>query len=53
MDNSKKRPTSDAEWYCQKDPERERFYENFSRCVGSMECDGVRRRKRSKHSLKR
>ena len=29
MDNSKKRPTSDAEWYFQKDPERERFYEKF------------------------
>ena len=29
MDTSKTRPTSDAEWYCRKDPEEERFYEIF------------------------
>ena len=29
MDKNTSRPASDAEWYCQKDPERERFYENF------------------------
>ncbi len=29
MDHEKKRPTSDAEWYCRKDPEAERFYEIF------------------------
>ena len=31
MDNNKKRPVSDAEWYCNKDPEKERFYEIFFR----------------------
>lgn len=29
MDNNKNRPVSDAEWYCRKDPEEERFYEIF------------------------
>lgn len=29
MDNNVKRPNSDAEWYCRKDPEEERFYEIF------------------------
>lgn len=27
--NEPKRPASDAEWYCRKDPEAERFYEVF------------------------
>ena len=27
--NEPKRPTSDAEWYCRKDPEADRFYEVF------------------------
>lgn len=27
--------TSDAEWYCMKDHEEERFYEVFSRCAKS------------------
>ena len=25
--NEPKRPASDAEWYCRKDPEADRFYE--------------------------
>ena len=29
MDNNKNRPQSDAEWYCRKNPEEERFYEIF------------------------
>lgn len=29
MDTSKTRPTSDAAWYCRKEPEEERFYEIF------------------------
>ena len=29
MDNNKTRPQSDAEWYCRKNPEEERFYEIF------------------------
>ena len=29
-------PVSDAEWYCRRDPEEERFYEIFSRCAGSI-----------------
>lgn len=29
MDSSKKRTASDAEWYCRKDLEEERFYEIF------------------------
>lgn len=29
MDINKNRPISDAEWYCRKDPEEERFYEIF------------------------
>ena len=29
MDKNTSRPASDAEWYCQKNPERERFYEIF------------------------
>lgn len=31
MESSTKRPSSDAEWYCRKDPEEERFYEIFFR----------------------
>ena len=31
MNDSKFRPTSNAEWYCRKDPESERFYEMFFR----------------------
>ena len=27
--NEPKRPASDAEWYCRKDPEADRFYEVF------------------------
>ena len=27
--NKPKRPVSDAEWYCRKDPEADRFYEIF------------------------
>ena len=27
--NEPKRPASDAEWYCRKDPEADRFYEIF------------------------
>ena len=27
-----KRPASDAEWYCRKDPEADRFYEIFFFC---------------------
>jgi len=29
MDDNRKRPASDAAWYCRKDPEEERFYEIF------------------------
>ena len=29
MDNNKNRPQSDADWYCRKNPEEERFYEIF------------------------
>lgn len=29
MENRKELPISDAEWYCRKDPEKERFYEIF------------------------
>ena len=29
MENITKRPPSDAEWYCRKDPEEKRFYEIF------------------------
>ena len=29
MDNNKNQPQSDAEWYCRKNPEEERFYEIF------------------------
>ena len=29
MDNNKIRPQSDAEWYCRRNPEKERFYEIF------------------------
>ena len=29
MIDEKKIPASDAEWYCRKDPEEERFYEIF------------------------
>ena len=29
MNDSKNRPTSNAEWYYRKDPENERFYEIF------------------------
>ena len=29
MENITKRPPSDAEWYCRKNPEKERFYEIF------------------------
>ena len=29
MENTTKRPLSDAEWYCRKNPEEERFYEIF------------------------
>ena len=29
MENKGKRPVSDAEWYCRKDPEEERFYDIF------------------------
>ena len=29
MENNKTRPKSDAEWYCRKNPEEERFYEIF------------------------
>ena len=33
MDINKNRPISDAEWYCRKDPEEERFYEiSFQLC---------------------
>ena len=31
MNDSKNRPTSNAEWYYRKDPENERFYEIFFR----------------------
>ena len=27
MDKNTSRPASDAEWYCRRDPEEERFYE--------------------------
>lgn len=29
MDKNTSRPASDAEWYCRRDPEEERFYELF------------------------
>ena len=29
MDNNTNRPQSDAEWYCRKNAEEERFYEIF------------------------
>lgn len=29
MSEEKSRPHSDAEWYCRKDPEEERFYQIF------------------------
>ena len=29
MEPKKENPTSDAEWYCRRDPEGERFYEIF------------------------
>lgn len=29
MENKNRRPVSDAEWYCRRDPEEERFYEIF------------------------
>ena len=29
MEENKVRPVSDAEWYCRKEPEEERFYEIF------------------------
>ena len=29
MDKNTSRPASDAEWYCRRDPEKERFYELF------------------------
>lgn len=32
MDTSKTRPTSDAAWYCRKEPEEDRFYEIFQLC---------------------
>lgn len=31
MEENRNRPVSDAEWYCRKDPEEERFYEIFFR----------------------
>ena len=41
MELRKEKSASDAEWYCRKDPEAERFYAIFSRCAGSIECDGL------------
>lgn len=29
MESPKKKPVSDAEWYCRRDPEETRFYEIF------------------------
>ena len=29
MDNNNTRPQSDAEWYCRRNPEEDRFYEIF------------------------
>ena len=31
MDENISRPVSDAEWYCRRDPEEERFYALFCR----------------------
>ena len=31
MNGNKNLPASNAEWYCRKDPEKERFYEIFFR----------------------
>ena len=31
MNDNKNLPASNAEWYCRKDPEKERFYEIFFR----------------------
>ena len=31
MDENISRPVSDAEWYCRRDPEEERFYALFFR----------------------
>jgi hypothetical protein len=48
-----KRPHSDAEWYCRKDPESERFYETFFGFVGSTMFIGPVQVKRSGNSLRR
>ena len=46
-------PHSDAEWYCRKDPETERFYEIFSGSVGNTTSAGPVLIKKSGNLLKR
>lgn len=39
MNDSKNRPTSNAEWYYRKDPENERFYEIFFYLCQKYKCN--------------
>ena len=54
MNKNIDRPASDAEWYCRRDPEEERFYEFFFQSLPEIRRTlGQRHTQRSRHSLKR